>query len=172
LEVAAPLPAVIRIERFTAAPQYNTTQIMYRKQPFSRDAYYYHKWRASPPDLTAYFIARDFTRSNAFKGVVPPGSKGISTHVLSGSVDEFYERDFPDRWEAVLSLTVSLTRDREPDPSRRLLFQRTYTIAEPCGGKDPTSVAEAMSLAMSRISFSIIGDVYREIQEQKRNAGN
>jgi len=157
------LPVVIRVERFTSAPIYNTTRMIYREKPFSRDAYHYHKWRAVPADLVSYFIARDMGVSGMFEAAFPPGTSPGSTHVLSGSVDEFYERDLPDRWEAVASVTMSLLREGEPDPSKRLVFQKTYSSVEPCREKTPASVAEAMSRAMAQISHSVISDIHRAL---------
>lgn len=160
---AAPIPAVIRVERFTAAPQYNTTRMVYRERPFSRETYHYHKWRAPPADLTTYFIARDLARSGVFAGVHPPGSSASATHVLEGTVDEFYERNLANRWESVLSITVSLMKAREPDPAKKLVFQRTYSFTEICAEKTPRSVAEAMSRAMSRATIQLTGDIHREL---------
>jgi ABC-type uncharacterized transport system auxiliary subunit len=159
LKAIGVIPALIRVERFTAAPQYNTTQMIYREQPFSRDTYHYHKWRAYPADLASYFIARDLGRSGAFKGVLPSGAKTNSTHVLEGSVDEFYERDLPERWDAILTITVSLLREMEPDPTKRLVFQKVYSFAEPSNEKNPRSIAEAMSRAMAKTTSAIIADM-------------
>lgn len=157
------LPALIRVERFTSAPLYNTTRMIYREKPFSRDGYHYHKWRAVPADLVSYFIARDMGLSGLFEAVFPPDATTASTHVLSGSVDEFYERDLPDRWEAVVSITVSLLQEKEPDPTKRLVFQKTYSSVERCEEKTPVSVAEAMSRAMAQISQSVISDIHRAL---------
>jgi ABC-type uncharacterized transport system auxiliary subunit len=162
---------MIRVERFTSTPIYNTTRIIYRKKPFSRDAYHYHKWRAIPADLVSYFLARDMGASGMFEAVFPPDSSTASTHVLSGSVDEFYERDLPDRWEAVMSITVSLLREEEPDPAKRLIFQKTYSSAEECEDKSPASVAEAMSRAMAHISHAVISDINRALSQNGRQPG-
>ena len=166
LENAAAIPAVIRVERFAAAPPYNTTQMIYRERPFSREAYHYHRWRASPADLATYFIARDLGGSGAFEGVLPPGTTAAATHVLEGTVEEFYERDLPDRWEAVLSITVSLLRERDPDPTKRLLFQKVYSFTETSREKTPQSVAEAMSGAMSRATMELITDIRRALSNR------
>ena len=162
-ENAVPIPVVIRVERFTAAPPYNTNRMVYREQPFLREAYHYHKWRASPADLTAYFIARDLARSGIFEGVHPPGSIASASHILEGTADEFHERDLPDRWESVLSITVALMKEREPDPAKRLVFQRVYSFTEICRDKTPRSVAEAMSTAMSRATTALADDIRRAL---------
>jgi ABC-type uncharacterized transport system auxiliary subunit len=163
------LPYVIAFERFTSAPLYNTTRIIFREKPFSRDAYNYHKWRAVPADLVSYFIARDMGRSGLFEAALPPGMNTGSTHVVSGSVDEFYERDLPDRWEAVMAVTVNLELEGEPNPAKRLVFQKTYSSVQKCADKTPGSVAEAMSLAMAEISRSVISDIYTALSSTKQH---
>ncbi len=159
------LPVVIHVERFTSAPLYNTSRMLYREKAFSMDGYHYHKWRAIPADLVSYFIARDMGASRMFEAVFPPDATTASTHVLSGSVNEFYERDFPDRWEAVVSITVSLLQEEEPDPTKRLVFQKTYSSVERCEEKTPASVAEAMSRAMAHISHAVISDIHRALSQ-------
>jgi hypothetical protein len=42
-----PLPFVLKIERFSVSPLYNTVQIIYRDQAFRREAYPYENWRAN-----------------------------------------------------------------------------------------------------------------------------
>ena len=159
VEAASPVPALVRVDRFNAAPPYHTTRMIYRELPFSRQAYHYHKWRATPADLTTYFVARDLNRSGVFKGVFPAGTGTGATHVLEGTVDEFHERDHEDHWEAVLTVTVSLLREREPDPSKRLVFQKVYSFSEKCAQKNPRAVAEAMSEAMSKLTSSLVNDI-------------
>ena len=43
-----PLPVIIKIDRFSAAPLYNTNRIVFRDKSFKRDAYVYHRWRVNP----------------------------------------------------------------------------------------------------------------------------
>jgi cholesterol transport system auxiliary component len=166
LPTNAALPVVLDIPRFSIAPDYNTVRIVFKDAPFERNEYAYHRWHADPADLVTSFLRRDFTRSGCFLAVNDPGMRLSPTHVLSGSVDAFYEQDHADRWESVLEMTVTLSLADEPDVSRRILFQRCFQSVQPCPTKSPTGVAQAMSLAMKDISTRILADVTAALTQQ------
>ncbi|MGM0663578.1 MAG: ABC-type transport auxiliary lipoprotein family protein [Thermodesulfobacteriota bacterium] len=161
-----PIQAVVRLERFSVAPQYNTNRIVYRDQEFARETYNYHRWRTNPGDLVTHFLARDFRESGLFRAVLPAGSRFSASCVLEGSVEEFFERDGAEQWEAVLALSVTLLAEGEPDVSRRVLHQGTYRDSEPCVRKNPRALSEAMSRAMARVSRAIIEDVYHFLNQE------
>lgn len=170
LEYEAPVPKevtpvseVIRVFRFTVAPTYNTNQLVYRDQAYKRETYHYHKWRANPGDLVSYYLTRDLKRSGLFMAVLPYDSKIPSSCMLEGTVDEFYEWDTAQSWSAVLTLTVTLMAENEPDISRRVLLQKTYSVREPCEQKNPRFLAQAMSRAMAKISGEIMHDIHNRL---------
>ncbi len=161
------LPIVIRIERFSVAPMYNTTRMIYRDSSFKRSAYVLHKWRANPGNLVTYFLSRDIKQSGLFKAVLPHDSGFPSSYVLEGSVDEFFEWDSVKDWKAVLSLAITLMAYDEPDISKRVLFQKAYRVIKPCKQKNPRALAGAMSLAMKEVSGEILEDVYSHLKDRK-----
>lgn len=150
------LPLVLRVDRFSASPLYNTHQIIYRDRSFKRDAYPYEKWRATPGDLVAYYLSRDFKHVGLFKAVAPYDSRVEPSLILEGSVDEFYEWDSEDGWKAVLTVSTVLLAHPEPDVSKRILFQKTFHAVKPCKAKNLTSLSEAMSQAMAEVSAQVI----------------
>lgn len=161
-----PLPTVIQVKRFGAAPLYDTRQMVYREKPFSRNSYVYHRWRSTPADLVGYFLTRDLKASGLFAGVLPHDSRHDALFSLEGSVDDFLESGADDGWEAVLAFGVTLSAAREPDPSRRVLFQKTYRAKRPCARKHPRAVAEAMSQAMAELSAEVLKDVYGVLERR------
>jgi len=150
------LPFVLRIERFSVSPLYNTHQIIYRDRSFRRDAYPYEKWRAAPGDLVTYYLSRDFKHVGLFKAVAPYESRVEPSVILEGSVDEFYEWDSEDGWKAVLTVSTVLLFYPEPDLSKRVVFQKTFRAVKPCKKKNLTSLSEAMSEAMAEVSAQVI----------------
>ena len=154
------IPAVIRIERFSVAPMYNTTRMIYRDSTFKRSAYVLHKWRANPGNLVTYFLSRDIKQSGLYKAIIPHDSGFPSNYVLEGSVDEFFEWDTAREWKAVLSVAITLMARDEPDISKRVLFQKSYRAIKPCKEKNPSALARAMSLCMKEVSADILKDVY------------
>ncbi|MBW1743271.1 MAG: membrane integrity-associated transporter subunit PqiC [Deltaproteobacteria bacterium] len=165
LEKTEPLPVIIRLQRFGVAPTYNTNRLIYRDDSFEREAYLYHKWRANPGDLVSYFIGRDLRQSGLFKGVLAYDSQSPASFMLEGFVDEFLEWDEGNVWHAVLTISITLMVDNEPDISKRILFQKTYHAKEPSSKKHPQELAAAMSQAMSKISREVTMDIYNHLKE-------
>ncbi len=125
-----PLPFILRVDRFQVAPPYNTNNIIYKEKEFKRDAYIYRKWKANPGDFFTYFIARDLKESSLFTGVFTLGSKVQSSHVIEGTVDEFFELDGKKHWEAVLSVNITLIADNKKNADKIVLFQKKYNAKE------------------------------------------
>ncbi len=163
-----PLAHVIRVEHFSVAPIYKTNLIIYRDRSFKRDAYVYHKWRANPADLVSQYLIRDMKQSGLFKAVLPHKSRLPSSHMLEGSVDEFFEWDLEKKWNAILSATIALMAENEPDITKRILFQKTYRAKKQSKQKNPRALAEAMSIAMSEISEKIIMDIYNSLKDRNK----
>lgn len=154
------LPVILKIERFSVAPSYSTRQMVYRDRSFKRETYAYHRWRAHPGDLVSDYLARDMRHSGLFRAVVQEGSTIGLTHVMEGSLDEFFELNEEEGWKAVLTVTATLIKANETDTSKKILFQKTFRALQPCKEKSPGGLAEAMSEAMSRVSGEIIQTVY------------
>ena len=160
-----PTPFVLRIERFSVSPLYNSNNIIYKTRQFKRDAYNYHKWLANPGDIVTYYLLRDMKQSSLFTAIFEPGVRFSSSHVISGTVDEFFEQDEKGSWKAILSVSITLIVENEPDISKRILFQKNYSANKKCGRKNPRALASAMSSAMASISEMIITDVYKSLSK-------
>jgi ABC-type uncharacterized transport system auxiliary subunit len=166
-DALAPLPYVIRVDRFTTARPYNTGQMIYRNQSFERNAYVYYKWQTNPGAIVTTLVNRDLKNSGLFKAVLSPESRFSSAYTIEGTVDEFFEKDTPDAWKAVLGISVILTKKNTDNIGNTILFQKTYHQVQACRRKHPKAVAEAMSQALSKISENIIKDVYDDLKKDK-----
>lgn len=161
------LPLAVKVGRFTAAPLYNTNRIIYQDQVFKRDAYIYHRWRVQPKDMLTHLLTRDFRSSGLFKAVLSCDNHLSSSYILDGNVDEFLEIDTEKKWEAILTISVMLIQEDNPDNGINLLFQKIYQNKTTCSHKNPTALAEAMSLNMSVISREMIKDIYDHLKEHE-----
>ena len=132
-----PLSATLRVERFTVAPLYNTNQMIYRDSSFRREAYVYHRWRSNPGDLLTYFISRDLRESGLFRAVSPWESELRTRYVLEGSVEEFVEWETEEAWKAVLTVTLTLLAEGEPDITKKVLFQKTFSSSKLLQAEEP-----------------------------------
>jgi ABC-type uncharacterized transport system auxiliary subunit len=167
LEYASPrpgdlpqLPVILKVVRFRVAPLYDTRQIVYRDKSYKREAYTYHRWRAHPADLVTDYLTRDMRQSGLFEAVVQAGSKLSPTHMLEGSLEEFFEWNAAEGWKAVLTVSATLVKAGETDASGGILFQRTFHAIQPYQEKTPEGLAKAMSEAMSRVSEELMRTVY------------
>jgi cholesterol transport system auxiliary component len=164
-KASPPLPFIIKMETFSTSPVYDSNRILYREREFKRSEYTYHKWRAVPGDLTSTFLARDFTASNLFKAIIHFETVPEYSHLLTGKVEEFYQQSEHDLWAAVMSVTITLSSLTAQDITDGVLFQKRYTLREPCRQKTPEAFVEAMSLAMQRLSGEMIRDVYARLKK-------
>jgi ABC-type uncharacterized transport system auxiliary subunit len=169
IDELAPLPFVLRINRFQVAPLYNSNRIVFSEKQFRRDVYIYHKWRANPGDLVTYFLTRDLKQSSIFNAVFAIESTLSHTHLIEGTVEEFFEHDGKDSWEAVLGISITLIATNEPDITKRILFQKKYLEKKACMKKNPRALAEAMSKAMAGMSEMIIKDVHSSISNMDKS---
>lgn len=160
-----PLSAALRVKRFSVAPTYDTNRIIYREGAFKRDAYVYHKWRDNPGGLVSHFLSRDMRESGLFEAVLLHDSRVPASHILEGRVDEFFEWDAKDGWEAILSVSIVLAAVEEMEVGKMTLLQKSYHRREPCRGKTPKALAEAMSHAMTEVSAEITKEIYSFLKQ-------
>lgn len=158
------LPLTLSLEKFRTSSPYNTHRIIYSKNRFSQNKYYYHQWMALPEEMISRLLARDLVASNYFEAVL--ASSNVATnHQLTGTIDEFYEQDTDSRWNAVLSITITLLNKNEKNETKRVCFQKNYKKIHPLDQKNPKGLAQALGIAMSEISSLVISDIYNELQQ-------
>lgn len=168
MTVQQPLPVVLRVDRFTAAPPFNSQHIVYADKGLHRNAYTHFEWVAPPGELIAYGLVRDLKKSHAFHAVLSPDSALSPTHTISGWVDEFLEEDFCTPAQAAVKIHLLLVDAHNPDPVQRIMFQKNYSAHAPCRDKTPAAVAEAMSKVMAKLSASMTRDIYQRLLQARR----
>ena len=162
-----PLPFVIKLDNFKVAPVYNTTGIIYREQAFERKIYSYHRWMVNPGEMVSYFIGRDLRESGLFKGILLRGERGQDvSYRLTGMLEEFYELDDNKAWQGVITLSISLAPQGGLNSPETAIFQKTYSAKELCSMKNPASLAEALSIAMEKVSREIMEDIYDYLKKE------
>lgn len=162
-ENSAISPVALCVEKFKTSPPYDSTRIIYSTDAFTLSRYYYHQWIAPPGEMTTRLLTRDLSASQLFQAVVNTRT-GYSTHYLAGTIDEFFEQDREEGWNAVISITATLTADNRKDGEISVCFQKTYRRRMPCTQKNPKSLARAMSLALAEISTELAADIRAAIE--------
>ncbi len=158
-----PVQAVLKVEHFSIAPALNSSRIVYRDQEFKRSSYFYHKWKTNPTDMISYSLTRDIRESGLFKAVNVPYSKTPHTHIVEGLIDEFLEWDSKDKWEAVLSVNVTLLDTETSDINKKIIFQQKFSCRKSCEEKHPKALARAMSQAMAEVSENICLTIHKAL---------
>jgi len=154
-DTGSPLPVILAVDRFSSSPEYRTDKMLYQEQQSTLSAYTYHRWRATPADLVTYYLARDLQAMGSFQAVTSPAGHLPPTHHLEGVVDSFLEVDNNDFWLAKISLTIMVTKESEPDVTKQVLAQQSFTAESRCSAKNPLAVSKAMALAMAEISKQV-----------------
>lgn len=154
---------VIRVNRFTASPPFNSQRIFYGDKGLHRNAYASFKWVAEPGELLAYTLTRDLQQSALFKAVVAPSSATSPTHEVHGWVEEFIEEDYDTPAQASVRASIILIDARQPDPVDRILLQKRYQAKAPCNRKTPDALSRAMSQAVREMFSQVTMDIYSRL---------
>lgn len=169
------LPVTLSMGSIKTAAPFQSRRIVYATDNFTRNTYYYHQWMSPPEKMLAALLLRDFRDSGYFRAVLPENHMAADVQV-DGVIEAFYEKDGPEQWQAVLSVTITLINpnnrhniDRNDKDTKtaaervckaEICFQKTYDTAMTLSHKHPKSLAKAMSQAAAALSRQIIEDVY------------
>jgi len=159
LSPGEPIAASVMVKRFSVAPLYNTTRMIFSDGRFKRNEYVFHRWRVNPGDMASGFLRRDMMESGLFRAIMSSESGAAADFILEGSVDEFLEIDEQETWKASLGLTITLSEANEKDVTKRIALQKSYKIIHGLADKKAQAFVAAMSEAMGRISAEIITDI-------------
>lgn len=154
------LGEMLRVERFSVAPAFNSTSMIVKSGQYRYNAYDYSRWCVNPGEMVTGFIFRDITRSKIFKGTYSYYDVDLSRYVLEGYIDEFGET--PDG-EAAIGVRVTFIDTSQKNPVEQIVFQKRYTQVSKMSGRSPDALAAALSDAMKKISGNIITDIHAAV---------
>lgn len=161
------LGVVLQVDRFTAAPLYDTERLVYQPGPYKWDVYHYHRWQSNPAELVTYYLARDWKASGLFAAVITETGRLSATHFVTGTVDEIFENDSANGWQAVIGITVTLSKAGQNQADKAIIFQKSYRRTELAATRSPTAVIAAMSTAMAAVSKAVLADVFAALSNQE-----
>jgi ABC-type uncharacterized transport system auxiliary subunit len=161
IEPADPVDETLRLQRFAIAAAYNNTNMVFRSDGVSIDAFNYSRWAVNPADMTADMLLRDLRAGGLFAAVFSRYETDDGPFVIQGGLEEFYLRADPSGKKAVLGLNITLKDTRPGQTRHRIVFQKKYSREEALSQESPQGFAEAMSRAMLNLSEQIVRDVYK-----------
>ncbi len=157
----------IRVEPLSTAQAFASTAMFYRPSPFELDSYSQERWRVMPGDMVTDFLLRDLRSSGTFKAVLAYEDPGEGRYAVTGTVAEFLEVDGGNGPTARLSADVTLLDVTQREITRRVVFQKTYTVEEAMKEKSARALAESMSRALKKFSGELMADIHRGIGDVK-----
>ncbi|MDH4164540.1 MAG: ABC-type transport auxiliary lipoprotein family protein [Nitrospirota bacterium] len=159
------LNEVLKISKFTPAEAALDVSMVRRTGRNKRENYPNAWWKVHPGYLVTDHLLRDLRRSELYQAVFSYRDDVDARYALAGTVEEFIESDSDGKPQALLTVAATLLdRNAKQDPSKGVVFQKTYRIAEPLSASAPASLASGMSRALERFSRAIQEDLYNAIR--------
>ena len=147
--------AVIAVEPLAVDTAYEDERIVYRTTPYRLDYYNYHRWSAQPGALVSGYLEQALAKSGRFRAVVRAPSDEAA-FVLGGRVIAIEEIDrSKTQWVGRIVLELVLSDAKHGTT----LWTRRVEETEPLRVQSPEGLAEALSIAMGRITAKIGPDV-------------
>lgn len=155
------------MEPLTTDQAYDDERIVYRSTPYRFDYYQYHRWSAAPGAMVGNYLEQSLERSGHFRNVTHELSSDAPV-VLGGRVVAIEEIDTAkSKWvgRIVLELTVSDAKTNKP------LWTQQFEETEPLPSQSPEGLAQALSVAMGRISDKALPMIESAARAGQLNAG-
>lgn len=165
-EKADPLPVSVKLDRFSLAAAYNSSQMIFRDDAYRLDSFNYNRWAVNPADMITDALLSDLRASGLFGAVFSRYETDDGRFRITGGVKEFYLKMEKNNKTAVISLTVSLQDVEQKEFGRKMMYQKKYTREEPLTEATPHGYALAASLAMQTLSHDMISDVCAAVSER------
>jgi len=152
------------LESLTADAAYDDDRIVYRTTPFRLDYYQYQRWSSSPGLMVGNYLEQAFETSGKFRAVVREMTPDAAA-VLAGRVVAIEEVDrSKTEWVGRIVLELVLTDARTGEA----LWTQQLEETEPLRQQTPEGLAQALSVAMSRIAAQTIPVVAELTSKQAR----
>jgi ABC-type uncharacterized transport system auxiliary subunit len=151
-EAAAPL-GIVRVGPIGTAQIYDRQGFVYRDGAYEIGVDPYNGWIAAPSSMIADLLARDLAAAGAATAVLQAASALPADYELGGQIEELGERG-EGGCTAALQLRILLVRV-PPSGARQVAFEDVFAAEQPCAPGDPSSFAEAMSLAVQQVSAAL-----------------
>ncbi len=169
-EKADPLAVSVKLDRFSLAAAYNSSNMMFRDDAYRLDSFNYNRWAVNPADMITDALLSDLRASGLFGAVFSRYETDDGRFRITGGVEEFYLKMDKNNKTAVIRLTVSLQDSGQEDFGRKMMYQKKYAQEVPLTEATPRGYALAASLAMQTLSRDMISDVYAAVSERLKEA--
>lgn len=161
LDVGAPpqeTPAngaiVLKINKLRVSPLFAGRAMVYRVADLQYESDFYDEWFVAPGTLVTQQVHQWLSRSAGFETVVVGTNHIEPTHLLEGTVTEFYG-DFRAAPRAVLGLELHLLDAIH----ERQFFRRTYHQDVPLSDQSSDALARGLTEALRAVLVDVAKDI-------------
>jgi cholesterol transport system auxiliary component len=161
LDVGAPpqeTPAngaiVLKINKLRVSPIFAGRAMVYRVADLQYETDFYDEWFVAPGTLVTQQVHQWLSRSAGFEMVVVGTNHVEPTHLLEGTVTEFYG-DFRAAPRAVLGLELHLLDAIH----ERQFFRRTYHQDVPLSDRSSDALARGLTEALRAVLVDVAKDI-------------
>ena len=161
LDVGAPpqeTPAngaiVLKINKLRVSPLFAGRAMVYRVADLQYESDFYDEWFVAPGTLVTQQVHQWLSRSAGFETVVVGTNHVEPTHLLEGTVTEFYG-DFRAAPRAVLGLELHLLDALH----ERQFFRRTYHQDVPLSDQSSEALARGLTEALRAVLVDVVKDI-------------
>jgi len=151
-----PYPYTIRIKEFSIEEAYARPQIVYRKNQFELQYYFYRVWAVNPERMITDLIYKHLVVENLVSSVTRRYDEGTRPDFeIVGNVEAIEEFDSEEVWFAHLALRIQLRRFIDG----KVIYTRHFDFRKKVGENQPEYVIKEMSQIMEYIMRLLIHDL-------------
>jgi cholesterol transport system auxiliary component len=146
---------VLKIHKLRVSALFAGRAMVYRVADLQYESDFYDEWFVTPPTLVTQQMYNWLSRSGGFQLVVSGTNHVEPTHLLEGTVTEFYG-DFRETPRAVFGLELQLL---DAVQEHHAFFRRTYHRDVPLADRSPDALARGLTDALRTVLIEIANDV-------------
>jgi len=145
---------VLKINKLRVSPLFAGRAMVYRVADLQYESDFYDEWFVAPGTLVTQQVHQWLSRSAGFETVVVGTNHVEPTHLLEGTVTEFYG-DFRAAPRAVLGLELHLLDAIH----ERQFFRRTYHQDVPLSDQSSEALARGLTEALRAVLVDVVKDI-------------
>jgi cholesterol transport system auxiliary component len=144
----------LKINKLRVSPLFAGRAMVYRVADLQYESDFYDEWFVAPGTLVTQQVHQWLSRSAGFETVVVGTNHVEPTHLLEGTVTEFYG-DFRAAPRAVLGLELHLLDAIH----ERQFFRRTYHQDVPLSDQSSEALARGLTEALRAVLVDVVKDI-------------
>jgi cholesterol transport system auxiliary component len=146
---------VLKIDKFRVSPLFAGRAMVYRTADLQYESDFYNEWFVTPRSLVTQQLHNWLTQSGTFQVVILGTNHIEPTHVLEGTVTEFYG-DFRGSPRAILGIELHLLDGQN---ERQVLLRRTYHQDVPLTDRSSDALARGLTEALRTVLVAVTKDI-------------